>query len=206
MVDDAAERERLRRKAFIERVRKENDEAPRPTLSGVQQAKVRAHLFDNVEEGNDDFAGIAPSDMSDLQRQGLLDQARRAAAGETKASGEIIHKTFAPPRELANERQPVDEEFTAAEAPQPTAAADADVWADWNRWCDARIEAALAAHRADVGELAGATRTFAENVDARMVTMQTLLNQLTTKLELLRERYDRIDRLAPTDFSSRRVN
>ena len=204
MIDDAAERERLRRKALIEKIRAENDAAPRPTLSGVQQAKVRARLYGLEEEGND-FAGVPVADLSELQRQAVLDEGRRNASAEsTKPGGDgLVFKTHAAPRELANERQPVDDEFAAAEAPQP--AADPNPWADWNRWCDARIAAALAGQHADVAELATATREFAEAVDQRMVEMQTQLNRLFTVLELLRARHDSKPVDAPTGFS-RRVN
>jgi hypothetical protein len=204
IIDNSDETERLRRKAYIQRSRKANDEAPRPTVSAVAQAKQRAGLLELENEEPHRFVGVDVADLTPLAKQAILDDARRHAAGETKTSGDgLVFKTRAPNRELTGDPRPVvEDEFAAAEAPQPAADAD-DPWRDWNRWADAKIAAALAGHP-DVAELAQATRTFAEAVDARMVVMEATLNRLSVTLSLLRERCDALGQFAATDLS--RVN
>jgi len=176
----------------------------------VQQAKVRARLFDNGEEGTNNFDGVDVADLTPLARQAVLDEARRNASGEIGrpekmefkktpfSETRVIHKTFASNREMTNDPQPADEDFGAAEAP-----AAADVWADWNRWCDSRIAAALATRHEDVVELARATREFADAVDRRLVEMETLCNQLSTAFPLLRAHHP-LD--LPNPLQPRRVN
>ena len=204
-IDNSDEVERARRKAYIERIRKENDEAPRPTVSAITKAKQRAGLLEPNDEEHH-FCGIAPADMTALTRQGVIDEGRRNASAEsTKTGGDgLVFKTRAPNRELSNERQPAEEDFGIAEAPQPTVGADP--WADWNSWADAKIAAALAGRHEDVVALAHATREFAETVEQRMIKMETLCNQLQATLELMRARYDSQPIDLPNPLHKSRVN
>src|SRR5262245_61025495 len=83
-IDNSDEVERARRKAYIEKIRKANDEAPRPTVSAVQQAKRRAGEVIDDEDEPYRFPGPI-SDWTDSARQAVLDQGRRNAQSGHKS-------------------------------------------------------------------------------------------------------------------------
>src|SRR5262249_40566835 len=130
-IDNSDEAERIRRRDYVKKIRAENDAAPR--ASQLEMLNFRRRQAERAEQGisepeYDDFAGLAPSDMSELQRLGLLDQAKRAAAGETKASGDgLVYKTHAPVRALLSDD------------PQPATDAVDHAPFDFYAWLDARL-------------------------------------------------------------------
>jgi uncharacterized coiled-coil protein SlyX len=75
----------------------------------------------------------------------------------------------------------------------------------WERWCDSRIERALAAQRDDVAELARSIVEFVNAVDKKLCELQTLLTKLSAVHEQLRAH----DARQPFDLPNplvRRVN
>jgi hypothetical protein len=76
----------------------------------------------------------------------------------------------------------------------------------WERWCDSRIERALAAQRDDVAELARSTVEFANAVDKKLCELQTLLTKLSAVHEQLRAHNDRRPLDMPSPLQPRSVN
>src|SRR5262249_2509657 len=106
MIDNDVEAERARRKAYIERIRKENDEAPRPMIGAVEllqaRERLRAREAAGVEDEPHGWTGVRAEDMSPLERADVMTEARRnvGANVEREGDGELIYKTAAPNREL----------------------------------------------------------------------------------------------------------
>src|SRR5262249_24775669 len=145
------------------------------------------------------------SDMSELQRLGLLDQAKRAAAGETKASGDgLVYKTHAPVRALLSDD------------PQPATDAVDHAPFDFYAWLDARLTQEREFIFAAIGEALGEyvakaisrqRRDAKLDLDNSVRSLKIELAELQITLAQLREVMAASGKSvdAPTMFS-RRVN
>ena len=210
VIDNSDEVERQRRKALIQKIRAENDAAPR--CSKLEMLNFKRRQAERAEQGisepeYDDFAGIAPADMSELQRQGVLDQARRTAARETKAGDDaLVFKTHAPNRQIQITNEPADGNFVAAEASPPPAEFD------FYAWLERRLEQERELTWKAVGEAIAemlhqqrkqAKRDLADEI--RQLRIET--TELGSVVHLLRAAMAEIGKPvdAPTIFS-RRVN
>jgi hypothetical protein len=204
MIDDAAEKERLRRQEWVRKIRAANDSAPRPKVSAIAEAKRRERERAGIAEPEGEphrFEGIATEDLTGPARISIMAEGRRnASAAGTKAGDDnLIFKTRG--NDDADDDAGDDGLIRKTVYSEPVqTTADADWSASWNEWADSRIRA-VAADREDVIELAAATRQYAEAVDKRLDAMDAQLHAL---IDLLRAEHVR-----PVDLPnplSRRVN
>jgi len=106
VIDDSVEKERARRKAYIKRIRKENDEAPRPQMSALERLQARERQREreaaSIEDEPHGWCGVRARDMTDTERADVLIQGQRNASVQREGE-ELIYKTVCPNRELTSD-------------------------------------------------------------------------------------------------------